>query len=179
MLDLNSLEVKLMRRAVETDKAYMELVADIIDHDEFLKVEKCIHHLNNRYDHSIRVSYISYRLSKLLRLNYRAAARAGLLHDFFISEGEKNKKEKVYNLFKHPKYAVINTKKHFKIDKMEENIIASHMFPFCINVPKYLESWIVDIVDDLVAVYELSKVKKAEFQTGFNILMIIILNSIK
>ncbi len=168
-----------MRRTVDFDREYIDIVGDIIDHKEFVKVEKCIHHLNNRYDHSIRVSYISYRISKMLKLNYRAAARAGLLHDFFIHEGEKNKKEKITTLFRHPKYALVNTKKHFEVDAIEENIIVSHMFPFCIDVPKYLESWLVDTVDNFVAIYELSKVKKAEFQTGFNILMIILLNSIK
>ena len=32
---------------------------------------------------------------------------------------------------------------------MEKNIICSHMFPIGGKVPKYLESVIVDIIDDL------------------------------
>ena len=61
---------------------------------------------------------------------------------------------------------------------MEENIIEAHMFPFTFKVPKYIESWLVDLVDDFVAVYEISQVKKVEFQTALNFMIIILINSL-
>lgn len=168
-----------MRKAIENNKEYFDLVKDIIDHKEFKKIDRCTHHQDNRYDHSIRVSYLSYQIAKKLKLNYKAVARAGLLHDFFISEGEKNTKEKIITLFKHPKYALLNSKKYFEISPIEENIIASHMFPVSLTIPKYLESWIVDAVDDFVAIYELNKVMKAEMRTGLNLIALIILNTLR
>lgn len=167
-----------MRKSVSKDKEYMSIVEDIIDHKEFIKTDKCMHHLQSRYEHSIRVSYWSYRLTKSLGLNYKSTARAALLHDFFIHEGEKNIKDKFFTLFKHPKYALVNSKQFFELSEMEENIIEAHMFPFTLKVPKYIESWLVDLVDDFVAVYEISQVKKVEFQTALNFMIIILINSL-
>lgn len=167
-----------MREMVEKDKDYMNLVADIIDHKEFVKTQNFVHHLSNRYEHSLRVSYISYKITKALRLDYESVARGGLLHDFFFTEEKKNKKESVSSLFMHSNYALINSRQHFELNEVEENIIAAHMFPFSMRVPLYLESWIVDGVDDVVAIVEVVKARKLQFQTAFNLLVLILLNTL-
>ena len=137
------------------DKKYLEIVDEILNNEEFNKLKEYRHHGIDRLTHSINVSYRSYRIVKFLRLNYKAAARAGLLHDFFFVNNQKIKLgERIKVLFKHPIYALENSKKYFKISKVEENIIKSHMFPLGLRIPIYIESWIVDLVDDFLSVTE-------------------------
>ena len=133
---------------------YENLVYDILHHDKFLKLQKCVHHGTNRFEHSVRVSYYSYRVTKALKLNYIETARGGLLHDFFENDDLSLKKQK-FSMFFHPYPALQNAKEYFNVTKLEEDIIINHMFPSLPHkIPKYLESWIVSIVDKIVAIYE-------------------------
>lgn len=136
-------------------REFYQLTRDILEHEEFLKLQEIVHHGMKRYDHSIRVAKVSYKITKQLHLNYKETARAALLHDFFLNDNQElDKKERTKMLVMHPEYALVMSKKYFKLSELEEDIIRTHMFPIGFNIPKYLESWIVDIVDDLVAVYE-------------------------
>ena len=132
---------------------YEFLIKNIINNEEFNKLEKEKHHGTNRLIHSKRVSYYSYRICKILRLDYISAARAGLLHDFFIYEQDSAKWDRFKLIFTHPIQAVKKSKKLYHLNPKEENIIISHMFPLGIP-PKYLESWIVQGVDKVIATYE-------------------------
>ena len=60
------------------DREYLNKVYDILNHDEFKKMENIVHHGVNRLNHSIRVSYYSYKIAKLLRLDSEKVARAAL-----------------------------------------------------------------------------------------------------
>ena len=72
----------------------------------------------------------------------------------FVDELLK-KKEKHLSAFYHPKKAVDNADTIFILTDKEKDIIYSHMFPLIPNhVPKYMESWVVSIVDKCVASYE-------------------------
>ena len=104
-----------------TDQSdYTSLVEDILEHNEFKKLGTIIHHGNNRLDHSLRVSYYSYKIGKVLTLDYRQIARGALLHDFFfeVNEGEA-KKTKLKTMMKHPEYALENAKKYFELSDEE------------------------------------------------------------
>ena len=149
---------------INIDDDYNSIVKDILDHEEFQKTKNINHHGLNRYDHSVRVSYYSYKLAKMLHLSYEEAARAGLLHDFFLVNGKEiTTKEKVNTLVNHPKYAKALAEKHFDLNEKEKDIIVTHMFPVApTRVPKYAESWIVDLVDDYVAIIEQIYVRKKQ-----------------
>ena len=137
------------------DKKYLEIVDEVLKNEEFQKLKEYKHHGIDRLTHSINVSYHSYKISKFLRLNYKTTARAGLLHDFFFVNNQKIKlKERIKVLFKHPVYALENSKKNFELTKEEENIIVSHMFPIGLRVPRYTESIIVNMVDNFLSIYE-------------------------
>ncbi len=138
------------------NKTYYDIVKDILEHDEFLKLKKITHHGLNRYEHNKRVSYYSYLVAKILRLDYESVARAGALHDFFHDANKETKiTEKIDLLERHPRYSLENSKMYFDLNEKEKNIILSHMFPVVPKyLPKYLESWIVDIVDDWVGIGE-------------------------
>ena len=135
---------------------YNFLIKDIIEHDEFKKTKNIVHHGLNRFDHSYRVSYYSYRIARFMGLSYEDVARGGLLHDFFLIDNKSiNIKEKASTLVNHPKYASRYSEKYFNLTEKEKDIISTHMFPVCpTRVPKYAESWLVDIVDDVVYFFE-------------------------
>ena len=91
------------------DRKYLSIVSDILEHPEFLKWKDIMHHGMDRYNHSVRVSYYSYRIAKLLHLDYEATARGALLHDFFFEDNESiDKKERAEVLVNHPRYALMN-----------------------------------------------------------------------
>ena len=155
---------------------YENITRYIVNNKEFLDTKNKRHHGITRYEHLLRVSYYSYIITKMLRLNYVEAARGALLHDFFIDETKDDHAIKA--LRNHPTYALENAKKHFVLTEREEDIIKTHMFPVTFTPPKYLESWIVDMVDDVSGVYERYKSSRNEFQTAIVFLVVILANII-
>ena len=134
------------------NKEFNDIVSDILELDEFDKLKTCDHHGITRHNHCMRVSYYTYLITKKLHLNYKSATRAALLHDFFIDEVKDL--NGLARLQKHPKYALENSKKYFNLSKLEEDIIITHMFPITIRPPRYLESFLVDLIDDVASIYE-------------------------
>ena len=133
------------------DDNYYYIVNNILDNDKFKKLDNYAHHGITRLEHCKRVSYYSYKVAKLLKLDYKQTARAALLHDFFYND----EVSRVKSYFNHAGLAVNNAKEEFALTEKEEDIIATHMFPVNINkVPKYMESWIVSGVDKVSCVYE-------------------------
>lgn len=147
---------RIERQAFKNEE-YINIVQEILNNEEFDKRKEYHHHgKKSVYDHSIEVSFLSYKISKKLKLDYESTAIGGLLHDFYYNDWHLTPKEK--KLFKkhgfvHAKEALENSNKYFSkyINKKTENIILRHMFPLNIIPPRYLESWIVSISDKLVS----------------------------
>lgn len=162
------------------DKEYIDIVSDIIEHEEFNKTKDIVHHGLNRFDHCVRVSYYSYKVTKLLKLDYEQVARAGLLHDFFfVDNSDVDATKRLDVLINHPKYALINSKRYFELSDKEEDIITSHMFPVSLKTPKYMESWIVDVVDNVVAVGEAMYSTRKYLSTAVNFFVLVLLNYLR
>lgn len=139
---------------IDKDFEYMMIIEDILRNKDFLKLKDYKHHGITRLEHSIRVSYYSYQITKKLKLHYSQAARGGLLHDFFLNDQLSEKRQKFSVIF-HPYKSLENASKTFILTDLEKDIIINHMFPTLPHkVPKYLESWIVSLVDKIVATYE-------------------------
>ena len=62
---------------------FEEISQDIINKDKYLSLKNDYHHGLTRYIHSIRVAKYTYKITKLLHLNYINATRGALLHDYF------------------------------------------------------------------------------------------------
>lgn len=141
---------------IEEDIEFERIIKEIDDSEVFQKTKDIIHHCSNRYDHCKRVAYYTYLISKKLHLSYEEATRAAMLHDFFLVDNKDiTFKDKYVTLVNHPKYALAFSEKHFNLTNKEKDIIVTHMFPIApTRVPKYLESWIVNLVDDYVALKE-------------------------
>ena len=137
-------------------KKYYDIVEDILENEEYLKLKTITHHGMDRYEHNKRVSFYSYRVTKMLHLDYESAARGAALHDFFLDVNKETTfTNKIRVLECHPSYALSNAKEQFDINEKEKDIILTHMFPVVPRrVPKYLESWIVDMVDNWVGIGE-------------------------
>lgn len=164
---------------IKNNTEYLNLVNHILNNEEFKKIKNIEHHGVTRYDHSLRVSYYSYKISKFLKLDYKQVATGGLLHDFFLSDEDRNKKDRFLSTFNHPKKAVLKASEEFNITEKEKDIIRTHMFPINLSIPKYAESWIVSTVDKVVGTYEFSRKFGYKLVYATNLFMIFILNSIK
>ena len=163
-----------------SDRKYTFLVDDILENKEFIKLGNITHHECNRFDHSVRVSYWAYKIGKILRLDYKKIARASLLHDFFFEDNTKaTRKDRIITMVKHPRYALENAKKYYELSELEEDIILTHMFPIIPRLPKYLESWMVDIIDDIVSIYEKTYVVRKQLSAAASFLMIFMINYIR
>ena len=117
-----------------------------------------------KYDYEVVCSSIDSRLI-LLKLDYIETARAGLLHDFFISDKDRSKKEKFTSTFNHSTKAVDNASRLFDINDKQKNMIRAHMCPFTLVLPKYAETWIVIGSDKLVGTIEF--LKKFKYQISY------------
>lgn len=157
------------------NKEYLEIVKPILDLNEFNETKKIAHHGMNRFDHCARVSYYSYKIAKAMRLDFESVAKAGLLHDFFL---EDSNDKKVKTLFKHPDYALEKASQYFILNDMEKDIIKNHMFPLTHCPPKYLESWIVDMVDNFAFFYERGYTVARELSTAFTFFFVILINGL-
>ena len=146
------------------DENYCTLVNDILDNKDFIKTDNIEHHGTTRFAHSLRVSYYSYILACKLGLNSLSVARAGLLHDYFMSSEDRTKLERFISTFIHPKYALRNASAQFELSDLEKDIIVTHMFPINYRIPKYAESWLVSFVDKGVGFLEFYY----SFQQKFN-----------
>ena len=129
----------------EDDKEFMEVVGHLISHPRFQKLDGIVqHHHSTRLEHSVNVSYTSYKIAKKFGWDAKSTARGGLLHDFFYYDWRVTKFNKSH-AWVHPRIAVRNARKLVNLNKKEEDIILKHMWGATIAPPKYKESYIVTI----------------------------------
>lgn len=144
-----------MKKNWRTDAEYVALVEDLLATEEVQSlVDFTQHHYSNRLDHSIAVSYISYRVAKRLGADTRATARAGLLHDLFYYDWRTEEYTGGSHAYVHPRVAVENAEKITELNDKERDIIIKHMWLATIAFPKYKESYIVTMVDKYCAINE-------------------------
>ncbi len=145
-----------MRKNWQDDKEYVSLVNDLMNREEVQKLKEFKqHHYSNRLEHSINVSFRSYRVAKKMNGNVRATARAGLLHDLFYYDWHTQKFSEGTHAYVHPRIALKNAEKITAISDLEKDIIVKHMWLATIAPPKYKESYIVTFVDKYCACQEL------------------------
>lgn len=143
-----------MKKILENED-YLMIVQDLLDDETVNDLASFKHHkFTNRLEHSLCVSYSSYKWAKRLRLNYVEVARAALLHDLFFNMmvDSKNSRE---HLVRHPEIALENAKKIVELTDLEQDIIVSHMFLVTMtHIPKYKESLLVSLIDKTTSVKE-------------------------
>ena len=136
---------------------FLEIINDILANKSIQNLKLYKHHYAyTRLEHCLSVSYYTYVICKFLHLDYKSAARAALLHDLFFYDCEDKLSRPKNHIKNHPKIALENANKLFNLNKKEQDIILKHMWPLTLSPPKYLESFIVTIVDKYCAFKEWS-----------------------
>lgn len=156
--------ILIMKRAktnkIISNSEYYDCVRDLLDSAPVQLMDTFIQHgSTTTLDHCISVSYKSYKYAKKLGLDYKSAARAGLLHDLFLYDWHKQPKGDPFfqkHGFTHPQRALDNALKHFELNNKEIDIIEKHMWPLTLNkIPKYKESFLISFVDKQVSTREI------------------------
>lgn len=157
-ISMKSLQKRILagfekRRPLERE--FYELIHDISGNEEFNRLKLYFHHNSSIYEHAMRVAYFSYRVSKLLKLDYRSATRGALLHDFFLydwrNHDEPDLARDIYHGAAHPEIALKNAERHFSLNDLERDIIVKHMWPLTMIPPRYKESYIVSFADKFLS----------------------------
>lgn len=146
-------------KPIDFEHEYLNCVYDLMEHEAVRSMSRLPQHRVgvSCYDHSLLVSYGSWRVCRALGLNSRAAARGGLLHDFYLYNWQdRHSHPGVRHAFQHPEIALKNARARFFITDTEADIIRSHMFPLTITRPhRTLEAAVVGVMDKLCAAAEL------------------------
>lgn len=136
------------------DDEFMAYVGHLIEKPSVQRLKGITHHIHsNRLEHSINVSYTSYKIAKKFGWNARSTARGALLHDLFYYDWRETKFKKSH-AWVHPRLAVQNARKITKLNRVEEDIIIKHMWGATLAPPRYKESFVVTMVDKYWAIKE-------------------------
>lgn len=138
------------------DSEYLSLVSDLMESEGIKNLDNYIQHSDiTTLKHVICVSYITYKACKHFNLNYTAGARAGILHDYVTYDWHDpgDGSHRLHG-FRHPGFALNNSKQITELSPLEENCIIRHMWPLTPIPPKYKEAFVLTLVDKYCATKE-------------------------
>ena len=139
-------------------KEFRERIRELIGNRYVRKMREFPQHgTTSTLDHSIRVARMSFWLSKRLPVRFRTQSlvRGAMLHDFYLYDWHKPEEAQPLHGFRHPVTALGNARKHFKLNKVEENVILSHMWPLTLRrVPRCREAVLVCVADKICSLRE-------------------------
>ncbi len=135
---------------------FEEIISDLVSNETVQEMTNFKQHYNTScFEHCKKVAFYSYLICKKYNLDYRAVARAGMLHDLFLYNWRKRENgRKGFHAFTHPRTALNNSLVLFDLNPKEQDIILKHMWPLTVKLPKYKESYIVTFVDKYCAICE-------------------------
>lgn len=139
------------------EKEFFSCINDVFNTDEVQSLKAFEQHLDiNRLQHIVSVAYLSFLICKRLNLDYKTAARGGILHDLFYYDWRESDWSHRFHGYRHPGFALKNAKVLCgNLDKKTENIIKRHMWPLTPVPPRYAEAFIVSMADKYCAMQEL------------------------
>ena len=147
---------KIKSYNIKSRDEYKDTMTELLTHEKLKSLNNFSQHYKcTRLKHSIDVSYYSFYIAKLLKLDYISTAKAGLLHDLYYHKKTSfSFKENVKMLRSHPKEALKNAMEICDLNDMERDIIKRHMWLITLKPPKYKEGYIVTFVDKYCAAKE-------------------------
>ena len=139
--------------------AFLQCVGPLLDTREVNSMKQWRHHFSvTCYEHSVFVSYVAFRLARYFGWDYRAAARAGLLHDLYLYDPADRSAHPGSQCLDHPEFALRNAVALCPdLTEKEKNAIVSHMFPLAVHLPRCREALVVNLADDICAVLETAR----------------------
>lgn len=146
------------KKAIEAlnDLEFQEIIKDIFENEKVKEMKKYrIHGNTSCYAHCYDATYFCYLACKKRGLDYKSAARAAMLHDFYLYDWHVKGFHKGLHGFTHSQTAFENASKLFELNSIEKDMILTHMWPLTfLKFPMYKESFILTIVDKQCAIAE-------------------------
>lgn len=149
----------------EIDKEYLNIVKPLLEKKDIQDLALYTqHHAVTRLEHSIAVSYYSYRIAKRFHWRYREVARAGVMHDMFYYDWRTTKFTQGTHAYVHPRIALMNAEAMTTVSPLEKDIILHHMFMSnSKDYPHSKEAFLVSMVDKYEAVSEYLRGKYSKY----------------
>lgn len=140
---------------------YIDCINDLLSNEMVRSMENYVQHGSvDRLTHCIYVSLLAYHICKRSELDFRSAARGGLLHDFFLYDWHEENLNGGAHGITHPRIALKNADQYFILNDLEREIIRKHMWPLTIALPKHAETYVVLTVDKYCAFMEVAGLEK-------------------
>ena len=141
--------------------AFLSCLDGLLDTPEVQSMRSLPHHPGvNCYEHSVFVAYVAFRLARRWKLDYRACARAGLLHDLYLYNCHDSSAHPGNQCLDHPEFALRNASALTILSEKERNIIQAHMWPLAVHLPRSREAWAVSFADKICATIEVIQLWK-------------------
>lgn len=136
--------------------AFLQCVEPLLESPQVRSMKQWRHHFSvTCYEHSVFVSYVAFRMARYLGWDYRAAARAGLLHDLYLYDPADSSAHPGIQCLDHPEFALRNAVALCPdLSDKERNAIVSHMFPLAVHLPRCREALLVNLADNICATLE-------------------------
>lgn len=147
-----------MRISEEETKIFIREIRKLHEKEQLFLMNQYIQHGNtSTLAHCLIVAWYSYSLSLRLPLTFDTVSiiRGATLHDFFLYDWHIPDKSHRLHGFRHPKAALINARKYYKLNKVEEDIIEKHMWPLTMTkAPLCKEALLVCLIDKYCSLRE-------------------------
>ena len=147
----------MRKRSLNEYTEFYNTIKDIISNSTVQEMKNFRQHYEtSTFEHCFNVSFLNYKICKKFGLDYKSAARAGMVHDLFLYDWRNSSKNlDGLHAFVHPKIAEKNASEIFDLTEKEKDIIIKHMWPVTFfNFPKYFESFIITLTDKYSAMQE-------------------------
>lgn len=146
----NTEKRQIWEEKLRQNPEFYDCIRDLLEHPAVLAMKQFPHHADvTCYDHCLNVAYYNYEICRLFGLNAVAAARAGMLHDLFLYDWHTHARktgERFHGLT-HPRAALQNAQRYFKLSPLEQDIILKHMWPLTFVPPRYPEAYVICMTD--------------------------------
>ena len=154
---------QFIKNSIDNDNEFQYIIKDLITNETVQQMKNFKQHYETTcFDHCYAVAYYCYKICKKYNLDYKSAARAGMLHDLFLYDWRKRENDrKGLHAFTHGKTACENACKLFYLNDKEKDMIIKHMWPVTIKFPKSFEGFILTFVDKYCAMYETFEIFKS------------------
>ena len=147
-----------LEEKIQNDKEFQSLIKELIENETVLEMKEYRQHYEtNCFEHCYRASYYCYKICKKLGLDYKSAARGAMLHDLFLYDWREKSDRKGLHAYTHGRCALNNANELFDLNKVEQNMILRHMWPVTLTPPRYIESFILTIVDKHCVIEEFNE----------------------